>query len=91
MHLPTECSVIIKVLYSRLLLYANAVVQHYHAGIQSGKSTTEYKIIRNEIYVMMEELDFPTKLKRLTNATLTTVLHQNTEQLFGLLKYAAGA
>jgi endonuclease/exonuclease/phosphatase family metal-dependent hydrolase len=93
-----------KVLYDRLLPYANAVVQHYQAGFQSGKSTTdqlfalrqilekgnEYNIqthhlfidfkaaydtiIRNEVYVSMSELNFPTKLIRLTMATLRTVL-----------------
>jgi Reverse transcriptase (RNA-dependent DNA polymerase) len=93
-----------KVLYDRLLPHANAVVQHYQAGFQSGKSTTDQlfalrqilekgnehnipthhlfidlkaaydTIIRNEVYVSMLELDFPTKLIRLTKATLTTVL-----------------
>jgi hypothetical protein len=78
------------------------VVQHYQAGFQSGKSTTEQlftlrqileksnefnitthhlfidfkaaydNIIRNEICVAMAELDFPTKLKRPTKATLIT-------------------
>jgi Reverse transcriptase (RNA-dependent DNA polymerase) len=80
-----------KVLYDRLLPHANAVVQYYQAGFQSGKSTidqlfalrqilekgNEYNIpthhlfidfkvandtiIRNEVYVSMLELDFPTK------------------------------
>ena len=93
-----------KILNDRLLPHANKVVQHYQAGFQSGKSTTdqlfalrqilekgnEYNIpthhlfidfkaaydtiIRNEVYVAMLELDFPTKLIRLTKATLTTVL-----------------
>jgi hypothetical protein len=92
-----------KILYDRLLLYANAAVQHYQAGFQSGKSTTdeffalrqtlekcnefnittrhlfidfkaEYDtIIRNEVYVGMLELNLPTKLIRLTKATLTIV------------------
>jgi hypothetical protein len=30
-----------KILYDRLLPYANAAVQHYQAGFQSGKSTTD--------------------------------------------------
>jgi hypothetical protein len=30
-----------KVLHTRLLPYANAVVQHYQTGFQSGKSTTD--------------------------------------------------
>jgi hypothetical protein len=89
--------------YDRLLSHANAVVQHYQAGLQSGKSTTnqlfalrqilekcnefnitthhlfiDFKaaydtIIRNEVYVGMSELNFPTKLICLTKATLTIV------------------
>jgi hypothetical protein len=92
-----------KILYDRLLPYANVAVQYYHAGFQSGKSTTEQlfalrqilekcnefnikthhlfidfkaaydTIIRNEDYVGMSELNFPTKLIRLTKATLTIV------------------
>jgi hypothetical protein len=30
-----------KILYDRLLSHANAAVQHYQAGFQSGKSTTD--------------------------------------------------
>jgi hypothetical protein len=30
-----------KILYDRLLPHANAAVQHYQAGLQSGKSTTD--------------------------------------------------
>jgi hypothetical protein len=92
-----------EILYSRLLPHANAAVQNYQAGFQSGKSTTDQlfalrqvlekcnefnitthhlfidfkaaydTIIRNEVYVGMLELSFPTKLIRLTKATLTTV------------------
>jgi hypothetical protein len=92
-----------KILYERLLPHANLAVQHYQAGFQSGKSTTDQlfalhqifekcnefnitthhlfidfkaaydTIIRNEVYVGMSELNFPTKLIRLTKATLTTV------------------
>jgi hypothetical protein len=92
-----------KILYEHLLPYANAVVQHYQAWFQSGKSTTDQffalcqilekcnefnitthhlfidlkaaydTIIRNEVYVGISELNFPTKLIRLTKATLTTV------------------
>jgi hypothetical protein len=80
-----------KILYDRLLPHANAAVQHYQAGFQSGKSTTDQlfalrqilekcnefnitthnlfidfkaaynTIIRNEVYVGMSELNFPTK------------------------------
>jgi hypothetical protein len=90
-----------KILYDRLLPYANAAVQHYQAGFQSGKSTTDQLIalhqilekcnefnitthhlfidfkaaydiiIRNEVYVGMSELNFPTKLICLTKATPT--------------------
>jgi hypothetical protein len=92
-----------KVLYDRLLPYANADVQHYQAEFQSGKSTTDQlfalhqilekcnefnitthhlfldfkaaydSIIRNEVYVGMSELNFPTKLIRLSIAPLTIV------------------
>jgi hypothetical protein len=92
-----------KILYDRLLPHANAAVQHYQVGFQSGKLTTDQlfalrqilvkcnefnitthhlfidfnaaydSIIRNEVYVGMSELNFPTKLIRLTKATLTTV------------------
>jgi hypothetical protein len=81
----------------------NSAVQHYQAGFQSGKSTTNQlfalrqilekcnefnitthhlfigfkaaydSIIRNEVYVSMPELNFPTKLIRLTKVTLTIV------------------
>jgi hypothetical protein len=86
-----------------LLPHANTAVQHYQAGFQSGKSTTDQlialcqilekcnefnipthhlfidfkaaydTIIRNEVYVGMSELNFPTKLIRHTKATLAIV------------------
>jgi hypothetical protein len=92
-----------KIIYDRLLLHANAAVQHYQAGFLSGKSTTDQlfalrqilekcnefnitthylfidfkaaydTIIRNEVYFGMSDLNFPTKLIRLTKAMLTTV------------------
>jgi hypothetical protein len=92
-----------KVLYESLLPYANAAVQHYQAGFQSGKSTTDQlfalrqilekcnefnitthhlfidfkaaydTIIRNEVYVGMSELNFPTILIRIIIATLIIV------------------
>jgi hypothetical protein len=92
-----------KILYDRLLPHANAAVQHYQAGFQSGKSTTDQlfalrqileicnefnitthhifidfkapydTIIKNEVYVGMSEVNFSTKLIRLTKATLTIV------------------
>jgi hypothetical protein len=88
------CICLLKVLHSRLLPYAKAVVQHYQAGFQSGNSTTDQlfalrqilekrnefnikaaydTITRNEIYLITAELNFSTKLIRLTKATLTTV------------------
>jgi hypothetical protein len=81
-----------EILYDRVLPHANAAVQHYQAGFQSGKSTTDQliavrqilekcnefnitthhlfidckaaydTIIRNEVYVGMSELNFPTQL-----------------------------
>jgi hypothetical protein len=93
-----------KILYDRLLPHPTAVVQHFQAGFQSGKSTTDQlfamrqilekcnefnitthhlfidfkaaydTIIRNEVYVGMLELNFPTNLIRLTKATLTFVM-----------------
>jgi hypothetical protein len=53
-------------------------VQHYQAGFQSGKSTTDFALRQilekcNEVYVGMSELNFPTKLIRLAKATLTIV------------------
>jgi hypothetical protein len=92
-----------KILYDRLLPYANAAVHYYQAGVQSGKSTTDQlfalrqilekcnefnitthhlfidfkvaydTIIRNEVYVGMSELNFSTKLIRLTKETLIIV------------------
>jgi hypothetical protein len=92
-----------KILYDRLSTHSNAVVQHYQAGFQSGKSTTDklfalhqilekcnelnitthhlfidFKaaydtIIKYEVYVGTSELNFPTKLIRVTKATLTFV------------------
>jgi hypothetical protein len=89
-----------KILYNRLL---PAAVQHFQAGFQSGKSTTDQlfalrqilekcnefnitthhlftdfkaaydTIIRNEVYVGMSELNFPTKLIRLTKVMHTIV------------------
>jgi hypothetical protein len=101
--LNVTTKVFAKILYDRLLPYINAAVQHYQAGFQSGKSTTDQlfalrqilekcnefnttthhlfkdfkaaydTIIRNEVYLGMSELNFPTKLIRLTKTTLTIV------------------
>jgi hypothetical protein len=92
-----------KILYDRLLPHTNAAVQHYQAGFQSCKSTTDQlfalrqilekcnefnitthhlfidlkaaddTIIRNEVYVGISELNIPTKIIRLTKATLIIV------------------
>ena len=102
--LNTAYKVFAKILHDRMLPHANAVVGHYQAGFQTGKSTTDQlfalrqilekcnefniqthhlfidfkaaydTIIRNEIYVSMAELNFPTKEIRLFRATLNTVL-----------------
>jgi hypothetical protein len=40
-HLKVAYKIFAKVLHSCLLPYANAVVQHYQTGFQSGKSTTD--------------------------------------------------
>jgi hypothetical protein len=94
-----------KILYDLLLSHANAVIQHYQAGFQSGKSTTDQlfalrqilekcnefnitthhlfidfkaaydTIIRNVVYVGMLELNFHTKLIRLTKTTLPIVTY----------------
>jgi hypothetical protein len=82
------------ILYDRLLHHANAAVQHYQAGFQSGKSPTKQLFALRQIlekcngfnitthhlfidfkaaYVGMSDLNFPTKLIRLTKATLTIV------------------
>jgi hypothetical protein len=101
--LTVTYKVFAKILYNRLLPHANAAVQHYQAGFQSGKSTTNqlfalrqilekcnefnitthhlsidfkaayHTIIIYEVYVGMSELNLPTKLIRLTKATLTIV------------------
>jgi Reverse transcriptase (RNA-dependent DNA polymerase) len=39
-----------KILYDRLLPYTNAVVQHYQAGFQSGKSTTDQLFAERQIF-----------------------------------------
>jgi hypothetical protein len=103
-NLPFKRDVFAKVLNDRFVLHANQAVQHYQAGFQSGKSTTDQlfalrqileqcnefnitthhlfidfkaaydTIIRNEFYVGMSELNFPTKLIRLIKATFTIVM-----------------
>jgi hypothetical protein len=47
-------------------------IQHTHHLFIDFKAAYDI-IIRNEVYVGMSELNFPTKLIRLTKATLTTV------------------
>jgi hypothetical protein len=46
-----------KILYDRLLPYANAAVQHYQAGFQSGKSTTDHFFALRQILEKCNELD----------------------------------
>jgi hypothetical protein len=82
-----------KVLLARLSPYANAVVKHYQARFQSGKSTTYQlfydTITMNEIYVIMAELDFlpyQTNTSNQSNAGNCQMLRQNTDRLFGVVK-----
>jgi Reverse transcriptase (RNA-dependent DNA polymerase) len=49
-----------KVLYDRLLHHANAVVQHYQAGFQSGKSTTDQLFALRQILEKGNEYNIPT-------------------------------
>jgi Reverse transcriptase (RNA-dependent DNA polymerase) len=49
-----------KVLYDRLLLHANAVVQHYQAGFQSGKSTTDQLFALRQILEKGNEYNIST-------------------------------
>jgi hypothetical protein len=48
------------------------------------------KIIRNEVYVGMSELNFPKKLLRLTKARYCDVLRQNTKRLFQIFETRQG-
>jgi hypothetical protein len=49
-----------KILYDRLLPQTNAVVQHYQAGFQSGKSTTDQHFVLRQISEKCNELNITT-------------------------------
>jgi hypothetical protein len=53
-----------------LVIAANSTIQAFSFNINGMPSRFH---IRNEVYVGMSELNFPTKLIRLTKATLTIV------------------
>jgi hypothetical protein len=49
-----------KILYDRLLLPANAAAQHYQAGFQSGKSTTDQLFALRQILEKCNEFNITT-------------------------------
>jgi hypothetical protein len=49
-----------KILYDRLLPHANAAVQHYQAGFQSGKSTTDHLFALPQILEKCNKFNFTT-------------------------------
>jgi hypothetical protein len=49
-----------KILYDRLLPHANAAVQHYQAGFQSGKSTTDQLFALRQILEKCNEFNITT-------------------------------
>jgi hypothetical protein len=49
--------VFVKILYYRLLPHANVAVQHYHAGFQSGKSTTDQLFALRQILEKCNEFN----------------------------------
>jgi hypothetical protein len=51
-----------KILYDRLLPQANAAVQHYQAGFQSGKSTTDQLFALRQILEKCNEFNITTRL-----------------------------
>jgi hypothetical protein len=50
-----------KILYDRLLPYANVAVQHYQAGFQSGKSTTDQLFALRQILEKCNEFNITTR------------------------------
>jgi hypothetical protein len=58
--LKVAYKVFTKVLYDRLLPFANAVGQHYHAGFQSGKSTTDQFFALRQIHEIVNEYNIQT-------------------------------
>jgi hypothetical protein len=49
-----------KILYDRLLLHVNAAVQHYQAGFQSGKATTDQLFALRQILEKCNEFNITT-------------------------------
>jgi hypothetical protein len=62
MDLPLDVTykVIAKILYDHLLPHANAAVQHYQAGFQSGKSTTDQLFAWRQILEKYNEFNITT-------------------------------
>jgi hypothetical protein len=52
--------VLAKILYDRLLPHANAAIQHYQAGFQSGKSTTDQLFALPQILEKFNEFNITT-------------------------------
>jgi hypothetical protein len=89
-----------KILYDSLLPHANAAVQHYQAGFQSGKSTTDQlfallfidfkaaydTIIRNEVHIdVRAQFLYEINTSYQINTHYCNVLRQNTKRLFQTL------
>jgi hypothetical protein len=49
-----------KILYDRLIPHSNAAVQHYQAGFQSGKSTTDQLFALRQILEKCNEFNITT-------------------------------
>jgi hypothetical protein len=58
--LNVTCKVFAKILYDRLLPHANAAKQHYQAGFQSGKSTTDQLFALCQILEKCNEFNITT-------------------------------
>jgi hypothetical protein len=58
--LNVTCKVFVKILYDRLLPHANAAVQDYKAGFQSGKSTTDQLFALRQMLEKCNEFNITT-------------------------------
>jgi hypothetical protein len=58
--LKVTYKVFAKILYDRLLPHANAAIQHYQAGFQSGKSTTDQLFALLQILEKCNEFNITT-------------------------------
>jgi hypothetical protein len=58
--LNVKYKVFAKILYDRLLPHANAAVQHYQAGFQSGESTTDQLFALRQILEKCNEFNITT-------------------------------